>query len=136
MGVGMGMDPITLIVTALAAGAASGMTDAASSTVKDAYARLRALVAKRLRGRPDAELVLDRHEGAPEIWRAPLMMELTNAAVEHDLVLVEAARTLMKLVDESGAGAGKYTVDVRGAQGVQIGDHTRQDNVFNTPAGS
>jgi hypothetical protein len=27
--------------------------------------------------------------------------------------------------------AGKYTVDVRGAQGVQIGDRNRQNNVFN-----
>ena len=31
--------------------------------------------------------------------------------------------------------AGKYTVNARGAQGVQVGDHNRQDNVFNAPAG-
>ena len=42
------MDPITLIVTALAAGAALGVKDAASSAVKDAYAGLKALVSKRL----------------------------------------------------------------------------------------
>src|ERR1035441_7866321 len=41
---GLGMDPITLIVTALAAGAASGVSDTASSAVTDAYANLRALV--------------------------------------------------------------------------------------------
>ena len=45
-----GMDPITLIVTALAAGAALGVTDTASQTVKDAYAGLKALVRKRLGG--------------------------------------------------------------------------------------
>ena len=39
----------------------------------------------------------------------------------------------MKLIDPVGVRAGKYTVDVRGAQGVQIGDHDRQDNVFNAP---
>jgi hypothetical protein len=54
------MDPITLIVTALAAGAALGVKDAASSAVKDAYAGLKALVGKRLAGRPDAEVVLAR----------------------------------------------------------------------------
>jgi hypothetical protein len=42
------MDPITLIVTALAAGAALGVTDTASAIVKDAYAGPKAQVKKRL----------------------------------------------------------------------------------------
>jgi hypothetical protein len=129
------MDPITQIVTALAAGAATGTAEAASSAVKDAYARLKALVARRLGGRPDAEVVLARHEQAPEVWRVPLMAELAGAAADSDLDLVRAARALMTLLDEAGARAGKYTVDVRGAQGVQVGDHSRQDNVFHAPPG-
>jgi hypothetical protein len=36
----------------------------------------------------------------------------------------------MRLVDEAGARAGKYAVAVRGGQGVQIGDHNAQHNVF------
>jgi len=36
---------------------------------------------------------------------------------------VAAAQALMSLVDEAGTRAGKYTVDMRGAQGAQIGDH-------------
>jgi hypothetical protein len=127
------MDPITLIVTALAAGAAAGLTDAASSAVKDAYTSLKALVAKRLAGRPDAELVLTKHEQAPQTWCAPLMAELADAAADRDPNLIGAAQALLDLVDEAGARAGKYTVDVRGARGVQIGDYTRQDNVFNAP---
>jgi hypothetical protein len=71
-GVG-GMDPITLIVSALAAGAAVGAQDTVSAMVKDAYAGLKALARKRLGGRPGAELVLARHEQAPETWQAPLM---------------------------------------------------------------
>ena len=129
------MDPITLIVTALAAGAASGAADAASSAVKDAYAGLKALVARRLGGRPDAELVLARHEQAPEVWQAPLMAELADAGADRDLELVQAARALMTLVDGAGARAGKYTVDVRGAQGVQVGDRASQHNVFHAPPG-
>ena len=62
------MDPITLIVTALAAGAAVGITDTASSAIEDAYAGLKALVSKRLGRRPDAELVLARHAEAPKTW--------------------------------------------------------------------
>ena len=121
------MDPITLIVTALAAGAASGTADVAASAVKDAYARLKALVARRLGGSPDAELVLTRHEEAPEVWRAPLTAELANAGADRDLELIRAARALMTLADEVGAQAGKYTVDARGAQGVQVGDRTMQE---------
>jgi hypothetical protein len=127
------MDPITLIVTALAAGAVSGITDSASSAVKDAYASLKALVRKRLAGRPDAELVLARHEQAPETWQAPLAAVLGDAGADRDTDLVVAAQALLRLVD--AAGAGKYVVDVRGAQGVQVGDRNRQDNVFNVPPG-
>jgi len=127
------MDPITLIVTALAAGSALGLKDTASSAVKDAYAGLKALVRKKLAGRPDAEVVLARHEEAPETWQAPLMSELGEAGADRDRDLVAAAQALMSLVDEAGARTGKYTVDVRNAQGVQIGDHGRQDNVFHAP---
>jgi hypothetical protein len=131
----MGMDPITLIVTALAAGAAQGLKDSASSAVRDAYARLKALVKRRLASRQDGEVVLARHEEAPETWQAPLMAELREVGADHDADLAAAAQALMILVDQAGARAGKYTVDTRGAQGVQIGDHTRQKNVFHAPPG-
>jgi hypothetical protein len=46
------VDPVTLIVTALAAGAGTGLTDAASAAVRDAYQGLKVLVKKRVAGRP------------------------------------------------------------------------------------
>ena len=82
------MNPITLIVTALAAGAASGVTDTASSAVKDAYAKLRALAGKRLAGQPDGEVVLAEHEIAPGMWQAPLTAELGEAGADQDPGLV------------------------------------------------
>ena len=121
------MDPITEIVTALAAGAAAGLKEAAASGVKDTYAALKALVAKRLGGRPDAEVVLARHEQAPEVWRAPLMAELADVTAGGDPDLVHAARELIAVIEKAEARRGKYTVD---AQGVQLGDHSRQENVF------
>ena len=121
------MDPITLIVTALAAGAALGVQDTASAMVRDAYASLKALVRRRFGGDPGAEMVLARHEQAPETWQAPLKAELARTGADEDGDLIAAAKALLDLVGQ----AGKYTVDVRGAQGVQIGDHNRQDNVFN-----
>jgi hypothetical protein len=137
----MGMDPITLIVAALAAGAAVGLKGAASSGVTGAYTVLKALVSKRLSGGPGGDLVRARDEEVPETWWAPLMAELDRAGAGHDPGLVAAA-ALMRLVDEAGARAGKYAVVVRGAQGVQIGDHDAQHSVFGAlpcasgPAGS
>jgi hypothetical protein len=128
---GVAMDPITLIVTALAAGAALGAQDTVSAMVKDAYAGLKVLVKRRLGGRPGAELVLARHEQAPETWQAPLKAELAEAGADGDRDLIAAAQALLDLVRAAEGRTGKYTVDAAGAQGVQVGDHNRQDNVFN-----
>lgn len=132
---GRGLDAITLIETALAAGAGLGVKDTTSAAVKDAYAGLKTLVKKRFAGRPDAELVLAKYEDAHETWQAPLAAELGNAGADRDAELVAAAQALMSLVDAAGSRAGKYTVDVRGAQGVQVGDHNTQDNVYYGPPG-
>jgi len=126
------MDPITLIVTALAAGAALGVQDTASTMVKDAYAAVKALVTKRLGGGPAADLVLTKHAQAPETWHAPLVAELTEAGAASDDDLIAAAKALLNaLGDAAERATGKYAVDARGAQGLQIGDGNRQDNVFN-----
>jgi hypothetical protein len=124
------MDPVTLIVTALAAGAASALQDGASAAVKDAYARLKVLVTKRFANRPKGELVLTEHQAAPQIWEAPLAAELSAASAAGDADLVAAAQALMSLVDEAGARSGKYLVAVRDSQGVQVGDHNTQTNTF------
>jgi len=129
------MDPITLIVTALAAGAAAGFRQSASTAVMDAYEGLKGLVRKRFAGRRDGDLVLARHAESPEAWEAPLAAELAAAGAENDTDLVAAAQAVMKLVDEAGSRAGRYVVDVRGSQGVQIGDYNVQHNTFSAPPG-
>jgi hypothetical protein len=124
------MDPVTLIVTALSAGAASALQDDAKSAVKSAYARLRDALKSRFSGRRVGEVVLAEHEADPAMWEPQLRAELvaTNAAEDTDLVA--AAQALMTLVDEAGAQAGKYSVSIRDSQGVQIGDHNTQVNRF------
>jgi microcompartment protein CcmL/EutN len=124
------MDPVTLIVTALAAGVASALQDGTAEAVKNAYVRLKTLVNKRFAGRPKAELVLAEHEAAPQTWEAPLAAELSAAGAGADADLVAAAQALMSLVDEAGTRSGKYAVTVRDSQGVQVGDHNTQTNTF------
>jgi len=128
------MDPITLIVAALAAGASAGAIEALKDDVKDAakaaYAKLRGLVRKRVAGRSDGELALERYEAAPQKWESVLTGELTEAGAADDADLVAAAKALMELVDGAGARAGKYNVTINDSKGVQVGDGNLQVNTF------
>jgi hypothetical protein len=122
------MDPVTLIVTALAAGAASALQDDAKSAVSAALARLRALAGKRLSARPAGQVVLAQHEQAPDVYGKPLEHELTQAGAAADPEMAAAARELMKLL----SAAGKYNVTVQDSSGVQVGDNNTQVNHFGT----
>jgi hypothetical protein len=128
------MEPITLIVTALAAGSSAGVIDAlkdnVTETAKAAYAKLRGLARKRVAGQPDGQLILERHEAAPQKWEAMLTDELTAAGAANDAELMAAAKALMELIDQAGAKSGKYNVTVKDSKGVQVGDGNVQVNRF------
>jgi hypothetical protein len=124
------MDPISVIVAALTAGAGAGLKDTASHAVKDAYGVLRELVRGRLRGRSVAQTVLAEHEKAPEVWKAPLSTELVAVGADSDQKILAAAQRLLELLDKAGTQSGKYLVDVRESQGVQVGDYGSQTNIY------
>ena len=127
------MEPVSLIVGALAAGALKGAEKTAGEAVKDAYAGLKALVARLVKGRPAAETALVAYEDKPQAWGPALEAELVAVDAGADEQVAAAAQRLMALVDPAGSQAGKYVVDVRGGQGVQVGDHNTQANTFTTP---
>ncbi|MGH3697434.1 MAG: hypothetical protein ACRDRX_26205 [Pseudonocardiaceae bacterium] len=129
------MDPISLIMGALAAGAASGLGESATGAVKDAYAGLRDLVRRRFAGHPAAQTALEAHEKAPLVSQAPLSTELVALGIHTDAQIIAAAQRVMTLLDEAGSVSGKYRVDLSGALGVQVGDHNIQTNTFATPPG-
>jgi RIP homotypic interaction motif len=128
------MDPITLIVTALAAGASGGaisaLTDDVKGAVIAAHGKLRRLVGKRIAGNAGAELALTEYEADPQHWETPLSAKLTQLGAADDTELVAAARALMELLDGSGARAGTYNVTIKNAQGIQFGDGNVQVNHF------
>lgn len=124
------MDPVSLIVTGLASGAASGIAESTTEAVKVAYSRLRRLVSDRLAGRRNGEIALAEHETDPETWRAPLVKALRESGAESDSAMIEAAEQLMELLDEAGMRAGKYNIEVSDSQGVQVGDSNIQVNKF------
>jgi RIP homotypic interaction motif len=128
------MDPITLIVAALAAGASAGAIDALTDNAKDAakaaYGKLHDLVRRRFRGNAGAEVILAEHQADPGTYAPPLAKKLTEAGAADDAGLVAAARALMDLVDPAGAKSGKYSVTVTNSKGVQVGDGNIQVNRF------
>jgi RIP homotypic interaction motif len=128
------MDPITLIVAALAAGASAGVIDALKDNAKDAakaaYGKLHDLVGRRFRGNVGAELILAEHQADPETYAAPLAKKLAEAGAGDDADVVAAAEALLELVDQAGAKSGKYNVTIKGSKGVQVGDGNFQVNRF------
>lgn len=128
------MEPVSLILAALAAGASAGTIDALKDEVKDkvkaAYGKLRGLAGQRVAGNPVAETALTQYEANPKTWEAPLADELARSGAASDAELVAAAKALMELLDQAGAKSGKYNVTVSDSRGVQVGDGNVQVNKF------
>jgi hypothetical protein len=125
------MTGAALIVAAVTAGAAAGITDTTSSAIRDGYTGLREALRRRLAARGDrAVQVLEPHEIEPAVWRASLSEDLAATGADRDEYILAAAREVLALLDPAGTRAGKYIVDTRGAKGVQVGDHNTQTNTF------
>jgi hypothetical protein len=118
------MDAVTVIETALAAGAGAGMKDTATQAVKDAYAGLKALVLRLVEDQPTGVVAVVEHEKDPEVWRAPLAKTLTAVGADQDRGLIDAAQRLLQLLDPEGARAGAYTVNVTATGDRSVAAHT------------
>ena len=128
------MDPISLIIAALAAGAIAGLKDTAGGAVRDAYAGLKALIRRRFAGNPEAEAELDHSERQPQGDQAKLAQHLQAAGAAGDEELIRAAQALLKQADPAGARAGKYDVHITGGKGIVVGDAATVTMTFNDGA--
>src|SRR5689334_6395674 len=125
------MDPVTLILTALAAGAAAAAKDTASQAIKDAYSGLKAIVQRRFTGQPQAGIALQHHEADQDTWKKPLEKSLTDNGAAQDPEIVAKAQRILQLVHPEQYAQGKFNVQTTGTvQGQQIGDYGTQHNVF------
>jgi hypothetical protein len=118
---------VELIAAALAAGTAAGITNTANAAVLDTYRGLKELLARWLSGRDQARQCLDARETDPAVWQARLGDDLSASGAADDERILVAARQLLAL---HGVQSGKYQADLRGAKGVQVGDHGVQHNTF------
>ncbi|HEX6483846.1 MAG TPA: hypothetical protein VF043_33780 [Ktedonobacteraceae bacterium] len=98
------MDPLTLILTALTAGAAVGEQAVVSDAIKDAYNGLKALIQRKFAGKPSAEAALTEHETDPQIWVAPLKKFLAQEHIDQDQAILQAAEQLLTQIKAQPGG--------------------------------
>ena len=108
------MDPVTLVVSALAAGATAGLKDTAATGLKDAYSALKEALKRRFEGRPDAEMTLREYEVDQDTWHAPLANFVQEVGVDEQIVVL-AQRVLQAVRTESPT----YNIITDSVQGVQ-----------------
>jgi hypothetical protein len=120
------MDSVTVIVTALAAGAAEALQDGTKDTVLNAYHALRGKVRRLFAGNDDAKTLLDEHEKAPKDWERPLAAALTQLGADRDPELRSAAEALLALLDGTPSNDTKYNVSIRDSRVFSVGDHNHQ----------
>jgi hypothetical protein len=125
------IEPVSLIVTALASGASVALKDSAAEAIKSAYQDLKSLVSRKLNGPTKAEAALGHHENKPELHQQALGEELALAGAGSDEEIILAAKELVGLLDLHQMQSSKYSVQIHGpAQGTIIGDDVQVAQSF------
>lgn len=112
------MDPISLILAALAAGGAALARGSLGEAGKDIYKGIKARIRQKLEGKIQGQIALIEYEKDPETWEKPLKKTLAQIRVDRDEELLKMARQLL-------AQANSY----RGRQDV----HIENSNLINSP---
>lgn len=128
---GVHVEPISLIIAALTAGAVVGARDTAGAAVKDAYGGLKELIHRRFGGNQGARAALDLSEHEPAAPVRELAQHLWAVGAESDEELIAAAQAVLRLVDPYGARTGKYDVNISGGKGIVVGDQANVTMTFN-----
>lgn len=124
------MDPLTMMVSALTAGAIAALEGTASQAVKDAYAGLVALIKRKFADKPRETMVLDEHSQNPQNWEKPLQQALGENHIEQDQAILQAAQALTEALKSQGGIGAKYSVQISDAQGVVVGDQSQVEMNF------
>jgi hypothetical protein len=127
---GFPMDPVSMVLTALGAGATAAAQDTASQVVKDAYASLKALVKKRFDQKPQAEIALAEYERDPDTWEKPLQKSLVETGAGQDEAIVRQAQQVLKLINPQQTSQGKYNLQIGKGKGIVIGDNNHVTQTF------
>jgi hypothetical protein len=106
------MEPVSLILAALVAGAAKPAGDVA----QDVYNGLKALIKRKFesQGKSDSATILDKYEQKPEKTKPLLEDELTEVGADKDEEIIQLAQKLMEQLNPQEAEEGKFSVQISG----------------------
>ena len=115
------MDPVSLIVSAMAAGALAGLKDTAANAVKDAYRAVKRLLSEKY-SRVNTSALEDNPKS--QIQQAAVKESLEATAAATDEELLQAAKNLLAVVEAHDPDATKAVgVDLKRLNVDTIGIH-------------
>jgi len=98
------MDPISMIIAALGAGAIAATKDTAGTAVKDAYQGLKTLIKKKLEGDVLGQAMVDAKPEEIKQAEGLLKDKITKAGADKDAAIIQAAQELLNQVKEQPGG--------------------------------
>ncbi|MDJ0600673.1 MAG: hypothetical protein QNJ37_17740 [Crocosphaera sp.] len=106
------MEPISLILSALVAGAAK----TADNVTQDIYNALKALIKQKFenKGKADSVMILDKYEKKPEKTKPLLEDELGEVEADKDKEIIELAEKLLEQLNSKEAAQGKSNISIYG----------------------
>jgi len=115
------VEPVSMIVAAVVAGAIAATKDVATQAVKDGYAGLRTLIVRKFGGKADVAGALEGVENNPdsEARKAVLKEELETAQAGQDDEVVRQAQALLDLLKEHGVA---YHAELHGSGAIAQGE--------------
>ncbi|MDJ0601578.1 MAG: hypothetical protein QNJ37_22375 [Crocosphaera sp.] len=125
------MEPISLIMMALVAGATAAAKDTAGKAVKDAYEALKTLIKRKFDGDSLAQAMVDAKPEEIQQAEGLLKGKISDADVDKDEEIIKVAQELLKQAKPDESATGKFNVEFKGeVKGAQIGDRNVQQNKF------
>ena len=98
------MDPISLILAALGAGALAGAKDTAGTAVKDAYQGLKTLIKKKFEGDVLGQAMVDAKPEEIKQAEGLLKDKITKAGADQEQEIIKVAQDLLDQVKEQPGG--------------------------------
>lgn len=110
-------DQLSMIVQALATGAAAAAAGVAGSAVSDGYGVLKSLIRQRFQGREQARQALELDATDSALWLDRIGADLQESGAAEDQEVLAAARELLLLADPGNATNFHISGPVNGAVG-------------------
>lgn len=98
------MDPISMIIAALGAGAIAATKDTAGTAVKDAYQGLKTLIKKKFEGDVLGQAMVDAKPEEIKQAEGLLKDKITQAGVDRDQEIIKVAQDLLDKIKEQPGG--------------------------------